>query len=71
MLIVQGTNVDISKKVISNVYFWDEFETTMEMLKFDYFMTDLKKVKQLSLQDKLMYYIWLAGYIGEAKEEAK
>lgn len=70
-MLVWDVEIDISEKTISRVLFGTKFKSQIELLKFDYQMAYLKKVKQLILEYKLMHFKWLAYHIAEAKEKFK
>lgn len=67
---VRDTIVDVSIKEISRALFEETFDLVEELPKYDFKINSLKGVKKLNMDDKLMNYRWLAGYIAENDENA-
>lgn len=67
-MMVWGTPIDILKKAIFKSLFRDDFEPPIKTLEFDHSMLELRKVKMLSMEVKLMHYKWLADHIIEVNE---
>lgn len=53
---VQDTKVDISIRGISSSLFGVAFEMTEESVEYNFLMNDLKRVRRLSVGDKMMHY---------------
>lgn len=68
MVVVRGKEINISMKAIATALFGPDFELVVEIPVHDYKMTDLKKVKKLSTEDKLMHYEWFPENMAESKD---
>lgn len=57
------SKVDISVRDISRSLYVEEFMPIEETPEYNYQMTNLKRVKMLSMDGKLIHHRWLEGHI--------
>lgn len=68
---VRGSPIDISKNAISKALFNNDFEPSIKILEYDFWMSELKIVNLLNSEEKLMHYIWFVNHTIEAKERCE
>lgn len=50
-------------KPISNALFGNTFKLVDETQEYDFWINDLKRVKKLSMENRLLHYRWLVDQI--------